>query len=418
MREQCYDDALQCIKLRPDWPKAYYRYALALLKLGKVTESRGVCNAGLALEPGNKDMAALKRQTADKVIAHFINASKIDFKMEDPPSDDFKLVASGKLAPGYMGGDAMFPTSFRSLLHLAVMNNHPKVVKDLVQKGADTDNEDRMGLSPLHFAELIQNDAVVSAFGDAIRNQPLSTSHMATPAEIREATQFATMEPKHTIKVATKEGKVALMSGMEFAVCFGCFYKRTQQLSIDWYQCMLSSVLDDEGLGVVSDPHKLALSKSFRETEEESNLAIAWAGDDYGYGVFALADYKEGDYVTCYSGVIRDNTAIKAADQARSGFHMTIMPLDKMPFKTDASLYRSLGAFVNHSDTPNLEPHHVVVKASPMVLFTAKTDIKKGDQLSFDYRGRLHDLYCEKNIPEFKPVQPLGASQLEALAKL
>mmetsp|Transcript_8440 Transcript_8440/g.21887 ORF Transcript_8440/g.21887 Transcript_8440/m.21887 type:complete len:122 (-) Transcript_8440:8-373(-) len=97
MREQCYDDALQCIKLRPDWPKAYYRYALALLKLGKVTESRGVCNAGLALEPGNKDMAALKRQTADKVIAHFINASKIDFKACAPDVPQ-RLAPSARLS--------------------------------------------------------------------------------------------------------------------------------------------------------------------------------------------------------------------------------------------------------------------------------------------------------------------------------
>jgi len=219
-------------------------------------------------------------------------------------------------------------------------------------------------------------------------------------------------------QVALKGGKTASLGHIEFAQEFGCFYKRTQQLSIDWYQCMLSSVLDEEGQETVADPHKLKISKNFREDEEEKNLAIAYAGDDYGYGVFALKDYKEGDYVTCYSGVIRDNKAIKAAEQARSGYHMLVMPLDKMPFKTDASLYRSFGAFVNHSDTPNLEPHHVVVKASPMVLFVAKTNIAKGDQLSFDYRGRLHDVYCQKNIPTFKPLKPLDASTLANLAKL
>lgn len=134
--------------------------------------------------------------------------------------------------------------------------------------------------------------------------------------------------------------------------------------------------------------------------------------------MFALKAYQEGDYVTCYSGVIRDNNAIKAAEQARSGLVMTVMPLDKMPFKTDASLYRSFGGFCNHSDAPNLQPHHVVVKASPMVLFVAKTNIAVGDQLSFDYRGRLHDVFCEKNVPTFKPLKPLDAATLAALSKL
>ena len=45
---------------------------------------------------------------------------------------------------------------------------------------------------------------------------------------------------------------------------------------------MLSSVLDEEGQATVADPHKLMISKCFRESKEESNLAIAYAGDDFG----------------------------------------------------------------------------------------------------------------------------------------
>ena len=95
---------------------------------------------------------------------------------------------------------------------------------------------------------------------------------------------------------------------------------------------------------------------------------------------------------------------------------MTIMPLDKLPFKTDASLYRSLhtytqtdrhvcihthslshththrsfGGFLNHSATGNTTPEHIVAKGAPMVAFVANTDIKPGDQITFDYNGRLH----------------------------
>jgi len=114
------------------------------------------------------------------------------------------------------------------------------------------------------------------------------------------------------------------------------------------------------------------------------------------------ADYKEGDYVVSYSGQLVDNANIR--DQARNPYVMTIMALDKLPYKTDATLYRSLGSFMNHSDTPNTKPEAIVAKA--------------GEQLSFDYRGRLHALYCDNNIPGFKPLGPLDPTTLAALQKL
>jgi len=54
---------------------------------------------------------------------------------------------------------------------------------------------------------------------------------------------------------------------------------------------------------------------------------------------------------------------------------MTIMPLDKLPFKTDATLYRSLGAFLNHAeaDKANTIPEHIVAKGAPMVSNSEKS---------------------------------------------
>ena len=39
-------------------------------------------------------------------------------------------------------------------------------------------------------------------------------------------------------------------------------------------------------------------------------------------------------------------------------------------------------------------------------------------QITYDYRGRLHAIYCEKSIPTFKPMGPLAAPALAALQKL
>jgi len=61
--------------------------------------------------------------------------------------------------------------------------------------------------------------------------------------------------------------------------------------------------------------------------------------------------------------------------QARNSFVMTIMPLDKLPFKTDATLYRSFGAFLNHAeaDKANTIPEHIVAKGAPMVSNSEKS---------------------------------------------
>jgi hypothetical protein len=45
-------------------------------------------------------------------------------------------------------------------------------------------------------------------------------------------------------------------------------------------------------------------------------------------------------------------------------------------------------------------------------------DINPGDQITFDYNGRLHKVYCDKNIPKFKQMGPLPAASLAALQKL
>jgi hypothetical protein len=51
------------------------------------------------------------------------------------------------------------------------------------------------------------------------------------------------------------------------------------------------------------------------------------------------------------------------------------------------------------------------------VAFVASRDIAAGEQITYDYRGRLHAVYCEKNIPNFKPMGPLPAAQLASLQK-
>ena len=44
----------------------------------------------------------------------------------------------------------------------AVMMQQPRMVTHLLERGADAAQEDSMGLTPLHLAQIIQNDAIWS----------------------------------------------------------------------------------------------------------------------------------------------------------------------------------------------------------------------------------------------------------------
>ncbi len=77
-------------------------------------------------------------------------------------------------------------------------------------------------------------------------------------------------------------GKVEALDYIEFMKAFGCWYNRTVQLSMESVQCILSSVPDDEGRAILADPVKQNLGQKLRESQEETKLALAYAGDEFG----------------------------------------------------------------------------------------------------------------------------------------
>ena len=127
---ECLADATTCLKLKPDWFKSYYRRALALHMMRRNVEARGLCSAGLALEPENKELKGLKLKCNEPICREFANASAIDFRMDRPPSEDFKLVLKGKSpVKGAQLNGLAFPQTLRTMLHTAVMCQYPKIVK-------------------------------------------------------------------------------------------------------------------------------------------------------------------------------------------------------------------------------------------------------------------------------------------------
>jgi len=276
-------------------------------------------------------------QVNEPICVEFGKASAIDFKMDRPPSEDFKLVLKNKLpAKDAQLNGLAFPQTHRTMLHVAVMSGFAKVAKELVTRGAQVEREDRMGLSALHMAALVRNEQMLNALNEWwLPMQRNSTTHNATPQDLLDATNFAIQTPAVAVKVMDKDGKAALLDGMAFVKRFQCYYQRTCQLSDDYFRCMYSSVLDDEGSELMADPRKNQLTEFFKNSEEEKKLALAYIDDKVGFGVFALQAFAKDDYVCSYCGLLAGSDNIK--DQPRNPFVMTIMPLDKLPFKVNPS---------------------------------------------------------------------------------
>jgi len=60
------------------------------------------------------------------------------------------------------------------------------------------------------------------------------------------------------------------------------------------------------------------------------------------------------------------------------------------PYCIDAMAFGNVSRFINHSCNPNLENYQIFVDDlnphKPRIAFFAKRDIKKGEEISFDYR--------------------------------
>jgi len=401
-----------------------------------------MCDAGLLLDKDSKELQELRVQIQDlikRLISHHqkdlkkkcqtTHACDVDFRMDKPPSEDFRTVFNGKPpSKGAVLNGPVFPKSQRSIAHVAVMMQHVKVVKELVERGADMATEDRMGLTPLHFAHLIQSDPLMAALGDAAQLSPMSSTQNATPQDFRDAAAYAVQSPPILVKVAGKDGKAEALDSLAFLRRMQARFTKTCLFSDEYMQILYSSVLDEEGHELINDPYKQRLTEQYRASTEERRLAIAHASETVGYGVFALEAFAEGDYVCCYAGVVQD---VKRCPVA-SSYVMTVLPIDRFPFKTDATAYRSFGAYINHSDAPNLKVENIVCKGSHLSVFVASRAIAAGEQLSFDYKGRIHSAFCDggevllgdgtfvTRTPSgsFEPLGPLDPRLLADLQKL
>ncbi|KAK3856875.1 hypothetical protein Pcinc_036828 [Petrolisthes cinctipes] len=128
-------------------------------------------------------------------------------------------------------------------------------------------------------------------------------------------------------------------------------------------------------------------------------LCIFRTGNSRGWGVKAMENIKRGSLVTEYVGeVITSEEAerrghIYDAQGCTYLFDLDYNKGDQNPYTIDAAKCGNVSHFINHSCDPNLVVFNVWVNCLdpdlPRLALFATQDIKKGEELTFDYNSGL-----------------------------
>ncbi|KAL5240831.1 hypothetical protein ACI65C_008241 [Semiaphis heraclei] len=143
---------------------------------------------------------------------------------------------------------------------------------------------------------------------------------------------------------------------------------------------------------IVNEEKQLALEEAIA-SQNEDGLKIT-VFPNKGRGIIAGKDFARGEYVVEYSGELiciqeaRKREAIYSQDTT-TGCYMYYFKYGSTHYCIDATPESSrLGRLVNHSRFGNLVPKVVEVAGRPRIVLIAKSDIKRDEELTYDYGDR------------------------------
>lgn len=426
--------AIMAVKLKPDWPKGYFRMAQALTKLERNIEARCCCEKGLSIDPASKDMAAIREKCQLAIGNYFSDTCKVNFYKDTVPSKAFREVWKGKVPKEVTEANVndCFEKSQRTMGHISVLMQHHKAIQELASKGARFDKEDKMGLTALHLAALIQNDKVDGALGEQKQLRPKSSIHNSEPMDVARIISFFEPEPVE-IRVLEKDATaVAKFDRITMMAKLEKFYITCSKLTDEYLNCVLSSVLDEEGLAMYNKEETRHLMEQAYASAGDENLVLAWVDEEVGWGVYSSKDIKAGEFISTLVGVVRNQSAVRAAavrtaakvgekefrDKVHAAQDSNVFVLQQsfartakghaIPVCLDTTLFRSLSAYVNHDDEPNAIIDAVVCRSAPTIVLVANRDIKKGEQVCVNYRSCVHSNWTSEHMKDMKPLLAAG----------
>jgi len=244
-------------------------------------------------------------------------------------------------------------------LQQAIINGEKDVV-ETYKHSSYADALDPLGFSPLELAKLLGKQEIQKIL---MPKKPLS------------------------IKVQLKDEPIKLMTKRAFEEHFHLKYR----------SCLTFTSYEQLKEAVKNCPYffKLqwifgsddALEVSYKEKLEAAALAkiiVKWVDPTFQYGLFADADLEEKAFIGEYAGVMR-RIDKKHPDLNGYCFHYPTKFFSLHYAVIDALLEGNLMRFINHSDSPNVQPLWLYDKGLLHLVFIANRLIKQGEQLYFNY---------------------------------
>lgn len=248
-----------------------------------------------------------------------------------------------------------------TLLLVAASGGHAEAVKLLLEKGVSQNVVDQMGFSALDLACFFDHQEVQKILGapelPLIKFQRQGSSQLEelTPQQLGDELLFEYLPYMDFEDYNTLQD---VHEGCDYANNNGFMHVERIWLGHTY----------DEDL----------------EANRHADVSVRWINEELGHGLFAEQALKRFDYVGYYTGRIIYRPRIYPVTQPYA-FRYPIGELYPKKFLIDATMKGNLMRFLNHSDTPNLTSMAVLHKGIMYMIFFSIRDIKKGEQLCFDY---------------------------------
>jgi hypothetical protein len=114
-------------------------------------------------------------------------------------------------------------------------------------------------------------------------------------------------------------------------------------------------------------------------------VKVQWIDENLGYGLFTKEAIEEGEYVGEYTGVIKRLERRGSENLNPYCFHYPTRFFSWYYYYIDALEEGNEMRYINHSDSPNLEPRCLYDRGLLHLVFFAKRAITGGAELTFDY---------------------------------
>lgn len=249
-----------------------------------------------------------------------------------------------------------------------------------------------MKLNPLQQAIVDGNKELVEKYKNSSYAHELDTFRL-TPLELAELLgsheiQKILMPQKPlSIKVQLKDEPVKLITFHAFEDLFHLKYRFC--LTFSSYEMVKKAIQNCPYFFkwqwlFGKDDELEAVYKKKLIRKDLAKVYVKWIDPVFEYGLFADEDLEEKSFIGEYAGIFK-RVYRKKPDINGYCFHYPTRFFSFQYHVIDALKEGNLMRFINHSESPNVQPIWLNHKGLLRLVFIAKRPIKKGEQLFFNY---------------------------------